>query len=274
MVEEEAIAWLLLVPTLWKRCLKNLRARPRKIETLRVALTGAAVMPAVYKREILEFFPNALIVDGFGQTEMAPVTTIKVDADMQTVRERSVGTLLQGLEVKIVNDQGEESPDGEVGELWYRGSSVMKGYFHDPEKTEEVLDPDGWFHSGDLAFRGEGGEFYTVERKKECINSGGEKIFPQEVEEILLKHPGVEEVCIIGVPDEEWGESVRAVVMPRAGGELTAEEVISWCMGKMAGFKKPKSVLFAPSIPMSPVGKILRAKVRELYGHPDPPRQG
>jgi acyl-CoA synthetase (AMP-forming)/AMP-acid ligase II len=272
MIEEESIAWLLLVPTLWKRVLKNLRTRPRTIQALRVALTGAAVMPAAYKREILEFFPNALIVDGFGQTEMAPVTTIKVDADLHTVRERSVGTLLQGLEVKIVNDQGEESSAGDVGELWYRGSSVMKGYFHDPEKTGEVLDPDGWFHSGDLAFRGDDGELYTVERKKECINSGGEKIFPQEVEEILLRHPAVEEVCVLGVPDEEWGESVRAVVVPRDGEELTAEELINWCTGKMAGFKKPKSVFFTRSLPMSPVGKILRAKIRETYGHPNPVR--
>jgi len=231
-------------------------------------------MPARIKREILDYFPNALIVDGFGQTEMAPVTTLKVDADPGTIRERSVGTLLQGLEVKIVNDHGEEVDGQAVGELWYRGPSVMKGYFRDEEKTREVLDADGWFHSGDLAYRGEDGEIYTVERKQECINSGGEKIFPQEVEEILLTHPGVEEACVIGVPDEDWGESVRAVVVPRSGAGLTAEELIQWCRGRMAGYKKPKSVVFAPSLPISPVGKILRKQIKDAYGVPSPPPDG
>ena len=273
MLERESIAWLLLVPTRWKRCLKVLHARPRTIETLRVALTGAAVMPADAKREILNYFPNALIVDGFGQTEMAPVTTMKVDADAETVKERSVGTLLQGLEVRIVNDRGEEAGQGEVGELWYRGRSVMKGYFRDEAKTAEVLDADGWFRSGDLAYRGEDGEIYTVERKKECINSGGEKIFPQEVEEILLTHPAVDEVCVIGVPDEEWGESVRAVVVVREGEGVTPEGLMDWCKGKMAGYKKPRSVVFCSSLPTSPVGKVLRARIRELYGTPTAPEK-
>jgi len=158
-----------------------------------------------------------------------------------------------------------------VGELWYRGPSVMKGYFRDEEKTQEVLDADGWFHSGDLAYRGEDGEIYTVERKQECINTGGEKIFPQEVEEIIVTHSQIEDVCIIGVPDEDWGETVRAVVVPREGETMTKEEVIEFCRGKMAGYKKPKTVVFAPSLPMSPVGKVLRAKIKELYGAPDIP---
>ena len=267
-LEKDRIAWLLLVPTMWKRCIKTLRENPRNLDALRVALTGAAVMPAEYKRGILEYFPNALVVDGFGQTEMAPVTTLKVDAEPDTVKDRSVGKLLDGLEARIVNDQGEEVMDGEVGELWYRGPSVMKGYYRDEEKTREVLDADGWFHSGDLAFRGEDNEIFTVERKKECINSGGEKIFPQEVEEILLKHPQVDEVCIIGVPDEDWGETVRAVVVTGSGEELTRDEIVEWCRGKMAGFKKPKSVVFTSSLPTSPVGKVLRARIKELYGNP------
>ncbi len=268
-LEEDRIAWLLLVPTMWKRCVKYLREHPRNLDALRVALTGAAVMPGAYKKEILRYFPNALVVDGFGQTEMAPVTTLKVDADPDTVKDRSVGRLLDGLEVKIVSDQGEEVEDGEVGELWYRGPSVMKGYYGDEEKTSEVLDADGWFHSGDLAFKGKDHEIYTVERKKECINTGGEKIFPQEVEEILLQHPQVEDTCVIGVPDEDWGEKVRAVVVPKDEGDLTQEEVIEWCRGKMAGFKKPKSVVFCNSLPTSPVGKVLRAKIKELYGQPE-----
>lgn len=270
-VEAEGIGWLFLVPTMWKRCVRALREKPRQIRAVRMALTGAAPMPATYKREVLSHFPNALLVDGFGQTEMAPVTTFKVDAEPASVRERSVGDLLAGLEVKIVDEEGDTVSDGEVGELWYRGRSVMKGYFKDEEKTREVLDADGWFHSGDLAYRGPDGEIYTVERKKECINSGGEKIFPQEVEEVLLQHPQVDEACVIGVPDEDWGESVRAVVVPTADAQLTVDEVKEWCKGKLAGFKKPRSAVFVASLPVSPVGKVLRAKIRELYGQPDPP---
>ncbi len=269
LVEREGIAWLFLVPTLWKRVLEAWQARPKPIESLRVALTGAAPMPGKYKRRILAAFPNALVLDGFGQTEMAPVTTFKVDAEEETVRERSVGRLLAGLEVKIVGEDGEEVPDGQVGELCYRGPTVMKGYFGDEAKTREVLSADGWFRSGDLAYRGPDGEIYTVERKKECINSGGEKIFPQEVEDVLLTHPGIGEACVIGVPDEEWGEAVRAVVVPKAGANLSEREVIDWCRDKIAGYKKPRSVVIASSLPASPVGKILRGQVREIYGRPD-----
>lgn len=266
LVERERIAWLFLVPTLWKRVLEAWQARPNPIESLRVALTGAAPMPGKYKRGILTAFPNALLLDGFGQTEMAPVTTFKVDADQTTVRDRSVGRLLDGLEIKIVDEEGDEVPDGQVGELWYRGPTVMKGYFGDEVKTREVLSADGWFRSGDLAYRGLDGEIYTVERKKECINSGGEKIFPQEVEEVLLTHPGIAEACVIGVPDEEWGEAVRAVVVPKEGANLSEKEVIDWCREKIAGYKKPRSVVIVSSLPASPVGKILRAQVRAAHG--------
>jgi len=143
----------------------------------------------------------------------------------------------------------------------------MKGYYKDPEKTKLVIDENGWFHSGDLAYRGPDGEIYTVERKKACINSGGEKIFPLEVEEVILDHPKVDNVCVIGVPDEEWGETVRAVVVPKKGVmELTQGEIIEWCIGKIASYKKPRSVVFTKELPLSPVGKVLRAKIKELYG--------
>ena len=267
-VEKEKISWIFLVPTMWKRLVEVCEQGSYRLDTIRVALTGAALMPGKYKKKILEQFPNALLLDGFGQTEMAPVTTFKVDADPDTVKDRSVGRLLEGLEVRIVNEQGEEVPDGEPGELWYRGQSVMKGYYKDETKTLEVLGADGWFHSGDLAYRGADGEIYTVERKKECINSGGEKIFPLEVEEIMSKHPQVDEVCVIGVPDEDWGETVRAVVVPKEDEKPAADEIIEWCKGRMAGFKKPKSVVFAESLPLSPVGKLLRARIKELYGQP------
>ncbi len=267
-IEKEQVSWLFLVPTMWKRLLALMDEKHFDVSSIRVALTGAALMPGTYKKTLLQRFPNALLLDGFGQTEMAPVTTFKVDAEPETVRDRSVGELLKGIEVRIVDEHGEEVPDGQVGELWYRGKSVMKGYYKDEAKTREVLSADGWFHSGDLAYRGPDGEIYTVERKTECINSGGEKIFPLEVEEVILKHPMVDEVCVIGAQDDDLGEAVRAVVVPKKGTHPTPEEIIEWCRGKMAGYKKPRSVVFVERLPLSPVGKILRARIKELYGGP------
>jgi acyl-CoA synthetase (AMP-forming)/AMP-acid ligase II len=226
-------------------------------------------MQGKYKKLILRYFPNAMVLDAFGQTEMAPVTSIKLSAEEDKVVDRSVGKILAGIEVRIVNDEGKDISDGEIGELWYRGPTIMKGYYKDEEKTKMAIDQEGWFHSGDLAYRGPDGEIYTVERKKECINSGGEKIFPLEVEEVILDHPKVDNVCVIGIPDEEWGEIVRAIVVPRKDAEdLTEGEIIEWCKGKIASYKKPRSVIFTDKLPLSPVGKVLRAKIKEEFGNP------
>ena len=141
----------------------------------------------------------------------------------------------------------------------------MKGYYKEPDKTAEVM-RNGWLYSGDLAYFDEDGEIRVVERKKECITSGGEKIFPLEVEEILHTHPKIKDVCVIGVPDDTWGSIVRAVVVLKEGEEATEEEIIEWCKGKMAGYKKPKSIVFADSLPVSPVGKVQRSRVKEIHG--------
>lgn len=266
LIEKEKITWVFMVPAMWKRFLEDPGMEKFDLSSVRVALTGAALLPGKYKKRMLEVFPNALVLDAFGQTEMAPITTIKVDGETSGVRDRSVGKLLSGLELRIVNDKGEEVKVGEVGELWYRGPTVMKGYYKDEEKSRQVIDPEGWFRSGDLAYRGEDGEIYTVERKGECINTGGEKVFPLEVEEIIQRHPQVAEICVIGVPDEKWGEAVRAVIVLQEGAEATETEIIEWCRGQMASYKKPKSIIFAQSLPLSPAGKIQRAQVKNTYG--------
>ena len=135
------------------------------------------------------------------------------------------------------------------------------------EKTKNTIDENGWLHSGDLGFL-RNGNIYTVERIKACINTGSEKVFPLEVEEVILDHPSVLDVCVIGVPDETYGSVVRAVVVLKEGKTATEAEIKEWCVGKMAGYKKPRSIVFAPDFPKSPVGKILRAKVKEEFGKP------
>ncbi|MFX1449715.1 MAG: class I adenylate-forming enzyme family protein, partial [Promethearchaeota archaeon] len=272
LVEREELRQIFLVPTMWKRVLDFLEKSKRKfnLDSVSIALTGAAVLRGKYKQKILKYFPNAVVVDAFGQTEMAPVATMRIDGDPDTIQDRCVGTILEGHQIKVVDEHNNPLPEGEIGELCYKGGSVMKGYYKDEKKTAETIDKDGFLHSGDLGYI-KNGEVYVVERKKECINTGAEKVFPGEVEEILLEHPKIDQVAVIGVPDEEWGETVRAVVVLKEGETMTKEEVISTVEGKIAGYKKPRSVVFTNKFPISPVGKILRQKIREQYGQPDTP---
>jgi acyl-CoA synthetase (AMP-forming)/AMP-acid ligase II len=273
-MEENDATWTFFVPTQWKWITDYLdRERPEfKLESLQVAFSGAALLHAKYKKKILSYFPDALLLDVFGQTEMAPAASVKIDGEAATVRERSVGKVVPNIEVKIVDENGNPLPDEEIGEILYRGPNVMQGYYGDMEKTAQAIDEDGWLHSGDLGYMKEG-ELFTVERKKECINTGGEKVFPLEVEELLLEHPKIHDACIIGVPDEDWGHTVRAVVIPKEGLEpgkdITAEEIMDYCKDRMAGYKKPRSIVFTDKFPISPVGKVLRAKIREEFGKPE-----
>lgn len=270
LMEREKVNWTFFVPTMWKRLIKYLEEEKPdfRLDSLEVAFSGAALLRASIKKEILQFFPNALIIDVFGQTEMAPAASVKIDGEESTIRDRSVGKIVTNVEVKIIDDDGNEVPEEVVGEILYRGGSVMKGYYGDEKKTAETIDSDGWLHSGDLGYLKDG-ELYTIERKKECINTGGEKVFPLEVEEVLMEHPCVEDVCVIGVPDEDWGSTIRAVIIAKEGTEPTAEEIMEFCKVRMAGYKKPRSVVFAKEFPISPIGKVLRAKIREMYGEPE-----
>ncbi|MFX1451959.1 MAG: AMP-binding protein, partial [Promethearchaeota archaeon] len=272
LMEQEQVNWTFFVPTMWKRIVKYIvKEKPdTKIESLEVAFSGAALLRAKIKKQILKYFPNALLIDVFGQTEMAPAASVKIDGDESTVRDRSVGKVVSNVEIKIIDDSGVEVEEGVIGEICYRSTAVMKGYYGDEEKTAETIDKEGWLHSGDLGYVKDG-ELYTIERKKECINTGGEKVFPLEVEEVISEHPCVEDVCVIGVPDEDWGSTVRAVIITKEGKNCTAEEIMDFCKGKMAGYKKPRTIVFTKEFPISPVGKILRQKIRELYGQPDTP---
>ena len=263
LIEREKITFMGNVPTGWKMLVDHPALSRYNLSSLAVAASGAGLNPASLKRKMMEKFPGLIILDMFGQTEMTPITTFRIDTDINGLKDRSIGRPM--FEARIVDDEGNNLPTGTIGEIIYRSSTVMKGYYKDEEKTREVM-KDGWFYSGDLGFLDEEGEIRVVERKKECITSGGEKIFPQEVEEIIHQHPKVKDVCVIGVPDETWGSAVRAVIQLKEGAEATAEEIIDYCKDKMAGYKRPKSVVFADSFPISPVGKVLRVKVRDLYG--------
>jgi len=266
LVEKEEVDVMANVPTGWKKLVSFPDAKKYDLSSLKGATTGGGSCPAKLKKQIIELFPNTLVIDIFGQTEMTPATSFRIDADPDKIEERSVGKSI--VEIKIVDDDGNEAPQGEVGEILYRSNTVMKGYYKDEEKTAEVTE-GGWFRSGDLGYFDENGEIRTVDRKKECINTGGEKVYPLEVEEVIGNHPKVYDVCIIGVPDEEWGNTIRAVVVLKEGEQMEAQEIMDFCRGEVAGYKIPRSVVFVDQLPFSPVGKMLRQKIRELYGLPE-----
>jgi len=220
-IEKEKAVFMANVPTGWKKIVSHLEIEKYDLSSVKIAVNGAGAASVTLKKKIFSKFPNIIMVDMFGQTEMTPITTFRLDLSPDSLKERSVGKSI--VKIKIVDDSGNEVPNGEIGEIMYKSSTIMKGYYKDEEKTNEAME-DGWFRGGDLGYLDEDGELRLVDRKKECINTGGEKVFPLEVEEVILEHPDVADVCIIGVPDEEWGSTVRAVIMAASGKKITEKE--------------------------------------------------
>jgi fatty-acyl-CoA synthase len=226
--------------------------------------TGSSILPDETKERLLKLFPNAKgVYDVYGCTEASPNITILKAKDSFRKRE-CVGPPLPFLEVRMVDDQGRDLPTGEVGELICRGPNVMKGYYKNKQATREALQ-GGWLHTGDLARMDEEGFIYIVDRKKDMIVSGGENIYPREIEEVLYHHPKIREAAVIGVPDQIWGESVKAIVVLKKGETMREEEVIEYCKNHLASYKKPRSVVFTEDLPRNPSGKVLKTVLREKY---------
>jgi fatty-acyl-CoA synthase len=229
--------------------------------------TGSSILPDETKERLLKLFPNAKgVYDVYGCTEASPNITILKAKDSFRKRE-CVGSPLPFLEVRIVDDKDKDFPRGEVGELICRGPNVMKGYYKNKQATHEAL-KGGWLHTGDLARMDEEEFIYIVDRKKDMIVSGGENIYPREIEEVLYHHPKVQDVAVIGVPDQVWGESVKAIVVLKKGETMKEEEVIEYCKHHLASYKKPRSVEFAENLPRNPSGKVLKTVLREKYLKP------
>jgi fatty-acyl-CoA synthase len=223
---------------------------------------GAATLPDETKKKLLKLFPNAGgIYDVYGATEVSPTATVLKAADSFR-KTACVGPAVPFLEVRIVDSQDREVPRGEPGEIICRGPNVMKGYYKDPEETAEAL-KGGWLHTGDIGRMDEEGFVYIVDRKKDMIISGGENIYPREIEELLYHHPKIREAAAVGIPDPLWGESVKAFVALKAGMTMSGEEVIEYCKAHLASYKKPKQVEFIDSLPRNPSGKVLKNILRE-----------
>jgi acyl-CoA synthetase (AMP-forming)/AMP-acid ligase II len=240
----------------------------RRYADLHLLTYGAAPIAETTLRRALEVF-RCEFVQAFGMTE-APNLTYLTHADHERALAGRPDLLLStgragpGSEVKIVDENDRELAPGEVGEICGRGPQLMTGYWHLPDATAEAL-RGGWMHTGDAGCLDAEGYLYIKDRVKDMIVSGGENIYPREVEDVLFAHPAVADVAVIGVPSERWGEEVKAVVVLAPGQQATPDDLMNWCKGRIAGFKRPRSIDFTDALPRNASGKVLRRELREPY---------
>jgi acyl-CoA synthetase (AMP-forming)/AMP-acid ligase II len=231
---------------------------------------GASPMPLPLLRAAMEAWPDTDFIQVYGLTEVAGVATHLLpeahkDPD-HPERLTSAGQPIPGVEVRIVDPATlEDLPVGEHGEIWLRTPQLMKGFLGKPEETAAVITEDGWFRTGDMGKVDDEGFVFVEDRLKDMIISGGENIYSPEIERVLAEHPSVMEVAIIGVPDDRWGESVKAVVSLKPDTSATEDELIAWCRDRLARYKCPKSVDVIEALPRNPTGKILKRQLRAPY---------
>jgi fatty-acyl-CoA synthase len=239
------------------------------VSSIRQLLVSSAPARKDLKMAIMDHFKNAELWEAYGSTEAGLVTLLRPEDQFKKLG--SIGKEIFGSDrIKILDDEGKEVPDGEVGELYSRTPSIFKEYWKDPEKTQEVFQGE-WFSAGDMCKRDEDGYYYLVDRKANMIITGGENVYPSEVENVLGAHTAVRDVAVIGMPDAKWGEAVKAVVVLHEGFQPSDElgkEIMEFCKGKIAGYKRPKSLDFIKDedMPRTGTGKILHRILRERYG--------
>jgi acyl-CoA synthetase (AMP-forming)/AMP-acid ligase II len=278
MVQQEKVTRVMLVPTMLKRVIENPGFKKYDLSSLKVITYGAAPMPFEVIRKAIGEMPRVRFINAFGQTETASTITSLGPEDhvLQGSEEEierklkrltsSVGRPLPDVEVKIVDEQGNAVPVNGVGEILARGPRVMKGYWEDEEKTRKVIAEDGWLRTGDQGWMDEEGYIYLAGRSDDMIIRAGENISPEEIEDVLRTHPKVDEAAVIGVPDPEWGQEPRALVVLKKGQEASSEEFMEHCRSNLAGFKRPRSIIFLESLPRNPMGKVLKKELRAKYG--------
>jgi fatty-acyl-CoA synthase len=258
----EKVTGIFLVPAQWQAVCAEQRARPRDLR-LRVMSWGAAPAPDALLREMSVVFPGTQILAAFGQTEMSPVTCMLLGDD--AIRKRgSVGKVIPTVAARVVDENMNDVPVGEVGEIVYRAPTLMSGYWNNPEATAEAF-AGGWFHSGDLVRMDEEGYVWVVDRKKDMIISGGENIYCAEVENVLAGHPQIVEVAVIGRAHDKWGE-VPIAVAAVTGGELRLDDLAEFLSERLARYKHPKALEIVDALPRNPAGKVLKTELRVRYG--------
>jgi acyl-CoA synthetase (AMP-forming)/AMP-acid ligase II len=277
-VQREKATRAMLVPTMLKWVVDHPDFKKFDLSSLKVITYGAAPMPFEVIKKAIEEMPWVRFINAFGQTETASTITSLGPEDhviegTEEEKEKklkrlvcSIGKPLPDIEIRIVDDTGKPLSRHQVGEIIARGPRVMTGYWGDEEKTKKVMTEDGWLRTGDQGWMDEEGYIYLAGRADDMIIRGGENISPEEVEDALCSYHKVNEAACIGIPDPEWGQELRALVVLKQGESATAEEIMDFCKDKLAGFKRPKSVMFLDCLPRNQMGKLLRKELREKHG--------
>jgi long-chain acyl-CoA synthetase len=264
--ERNRVTHAVLVPTMIGAVVGHPGVARHDLSSLRVVAHGASPMPDALRKRAAAVLPGVRFLHVYGMTEAAPLATaMDLHVQPEGERLRSCGRPALLVEVRIADAEDREVPRGTVGEVQVRGPNVMLGYWDQPAATRAAL-RGGWYHTGDGGRMDEDGYVYVVDRLKDMIITGGENVYSAEVENAIATHEGVAEVAVIGIPDERWGEAVHAVVVPRPGRVLAAEEVVGHCRGLIAGYKCPRSVeVREEPLPLSGAGKVLKTRLREPF---------
>jgi long-chain acyl-CoA synthetase len=257
IIARDGVTIFMGVPTMYNAMLHADSADEADVSSLRVCVSGGSAMPEELMRNFEEKF-GCIILEGYGLSETSPVASFN-HPDKER-KPGSIGTPIDGVEMKVVDDDGNEVEQGEVGEIVIKGHNVMKGYWGRPDATEDAI-KDGWFHTGDMARVDEDGYFFIVDRKKELIIRGGYNVYPREVEEVLYEHPAVQEAAVVGVEDEKMGEEVGAAVVLKNGEEVDADELKAYAKENLANYKYPRKIWFVDELPKGPTGKILKREI-------------
>ncbi len=262
-VADERITMLPGPPTLYHTILDHPDVAKFDMSSLRLAVTGAAAIPVELILRMRAELTFETIITGYGLTEACGIATMcRYDDDPETIATTS-GRAIPEVEVLCIDESGTEVPRGEPGELVVRGYNVMQGYFDDPAETAATIDEDGWLHTGDIATMDERGYIKITDRMKDMFISGGFNAYPAEIENLMLAHPGIAQVAVVGVPDARMGEVGVAFVVPRPGTTVTPEELVAWSRAHMANYKAPTRVVVVDGLPLNATGKVLKYELRD-----------
>ena len=265
-VAEERITMLPGPPTLYQSILNHPDRDAYDLSSLRLAVTGAAVVPVELIERMRRELTFKTIITAYGLTESTgTATACRHDDDAETIAGTS-GRAIPDTEVSVVDDDGRETPRGEPGEVVVRGYNVMLGYYEEPEETAKAIDGEGWLHTGDIGVMNDRGYIRITDRKKDMFIVGGFNAYPAEIEGIILRHPDVAQVAVVGVPDERMGEVGVAFVVPRVDHKIDGDALIAWCRDEMANYKVPRSVQVVDALPLNASGKVLKYELRDRAG--------
>jgi len=267
ILERDAVTVFEGVPTMYAAMLHHDDAGTADTSALEVCVSGGAAMPVEIMRAFEAKFGGE-ILEGYGLSETSPIASFNRRAHQR--KPGSIGLPVDGVEMRLIDDDGNAVAGDDVGEIQIRGHNVMKGYWHRPEATTEAIDPEGWFSTGDIARIDEDGYFFIVDRKKELVIRGGFNIYPREIEEVLYEHPDVREAAVIGIPHPELGEEVAAAVALKSGAQATPAQLRDFVKQRVAAYKYPRRVWLVDELPKGPTGKIVKREIKP----PDEPSAG